>query len=80
MKLKIYTLNLLFCKFIQKQYDIINKKQLKSLFVEKLEVIDYRTHNNYITIMESFYMIKCIGNKEYEINKNYLVYNNFYEE
>ena len=80
MKSRIYVLNVLFCEFIQKQYNIINKKQLKSLFIEKLEVIDYRTHNNYIIIMENYNMIKYIGNKEYIVNKNYFLCNNFCEE
>ena len=80
MKLKIYMLNVLFCEFIQKQYSIIGKKQLKSLFIEKLEVIDYRTHNNYIIIMENYNMIKYIGNRRYIVNKNYFLCDNFYEE
>ena len=69
MRLKTYYLKLLFYEYIRPNYKIISKQQLIALFIHTFNVIDPRTHANYIKILENLHMLKPLKNEKWEVKK-----------
>ena len=69
MKVKTYYLKLLFYEQIRPNYKIISKQELKDLFILELNMVDPRTHANYISILETLHMLKPLQGEKWEVKK-----------
>lgn len=73
MRSKTYYLKLFFYEHIRPNYKIISKPELVGLFIHIFNVIDPRTHANYINILENLHMLKPLQHEKWEVKKEDLL-------